>query len=134
VKTPKLYWVDIGLLRCTAGLGQTITGTTFENYVVSEVWKWCKTAAPEVGLYFYRTRSGMEVDLLLETEQGLLGMEVKGRERVTPSDGTSLNRLADAVGARWLGGLVIYRGDRIEELGDKVWAIPSWRLLGGMKR
>lgn len=130
VKSPKLYWVDIGLLRQTGGLGQAVTGELFENYVLAEIWKWCNSAAEDVNLYFYRTRSGMEVDLLLDTPKGLIGIEIKSREKVAKSDTTSLKKLADTCGDRWQAGIVVYTGRRIEHIGQNIWAIPSWRLLG----
>jgi uncharacterized protein len=132
VKSPKLYWVDVGLLRGIGGLGEAVTGELFENYVVSEIWKWCKTRAEPTELYFYRTRSGMEVDALLDTPAGLLGIEIKRREIVTPSDAGALRRLAASCPDRWAGGLLVYRGNRIEQLAPDVWAVPSWRLLANL--
>lgn len=131
VKSPKLYWVDNGLMKQTGGTGDALTGGLFENYVVSEIWKWCSTVAEDAGIYFYRTRSGMEVDVLLETPRGLIGMEIKLRERVTRSDMTGLEKLAEVCKDKWCGGIVVYFGNRIEQQSKTVWAVPSWRLLGG---
>jgi uncharacterized protein len=130
VKTPKLYWADMGLLRQTAGLGSAaMTGALYENHVVAEIWKWCKTSAEAVELYFYRTRSGLEVDLILETPERLVAMEVKWRDRVVPSDTTGMRKLAGALGERWGGGIVAYGGNQIQSLGNGIWAVPSRRLL-----
>ena len=131
VKSPKLYWVDIGLMRQTGGLGDAVTGAIFENHVIAEIWKWCSSAAEDVELYFYRTRSGMEVDLLLETPKGLIGIEIKSREKVAKSDSTGLRKLREACGSKWRAGIVVYSGKRIEQIDDHCWAIPSCRLLGG---
>jgi uncharacterized protein len=132
VKSPKLYWVDIGLMRQTGGIGDAVTGAVFENHVVSEIWKWCNSAAEDVELYFYRTRSGMEVDLLLDTPKGLIGIEIKSREKVAKSDSTGLRKLREACGDKWQAGMVVYSGNRIEQIDDHCWAVPSWRLLGGV--
>lgn len=129
VKTPKLYWVDMGLLRHLTGMGDGVTGNLYENYVVTEIWKWCKTVAERVDLYFYRTRSGMEIDLILEIPKGLIGLKIKSRERVVRSDATALRSFGEAIGERWLGGMVVYRGNKIAYMGDKIWAVPSSRLL-----
>jgi hypothetical protein len=72
----------------------------------------------------------MEIDFLLETKHGILGFEVKNRDTVSASDFTNLNRLAEAASAEWLGGFVIYRGNKIEPFGKWSWAIPSVRLFG----
>lgn len=131
VKTPKLYWVDMGLLRQLTGMFESLTGAQYENYVVGEIWKWVQTAAPDANLFFYRTRSGLETDLIIRAAGGLIGVEIKNRGQVVPSDFSGLRRVAEACGDRWRGGLCIYRGATIQKMGNPaLWAIPSWRLAG----
>ena len=78
VKTPKIYWLDIGLLRELTGYwGDLITGEIFETFVVGEFYKYIKTHQLDISLYYYRTRSGMEVDLLLELNGKILLVEIK---------------------------------------------------------
>jgi len=130
VKTPKLFWTDVGIWRQMTGLKSGITGQIYETMVIGEIVKWMKTAQREGELYFYRTRSGMEIDLLLETSAGILGMEVKSRSNVSQKDFRSMQRVAEALGSKWRGGLVIYTGDRIAKVGTPdIWAIPSKRLF-----
>lgn len=131
VKTPKLYWFDNGLQRHLSGYGyETNNGQLYENYVASEIMKFIRTNRMDAKLYFYRTRSGMEIDFILETNKGILGLEVKNREVVSSSDFTSLKKLALAAGKEWKAGIVIYRGNKIQNYGDRLWAIPSTRLFG----
>ncbi len=130
VKTPKLYWLDVGLLRQMTGYHGDPTGPVFETYVVSEVYKWIKTSATEAELSFYRTRSGLELDLLIQTPRGILGMEIKSRQRVDTPDLYALREVAKALGSEWLGGLCVYRGSEIRFMGKpSIWAVPSSRLL-----
>jgi len=131
VKTPKLYWADIGLLKQLAGEAGVGLGALFETYVVSEIVKYVRTMALDVRPYFYRTRSGMEVDLLLQSPKGVMGIEIKAGEHVAPSDATRLVDLGSALKRKWLGGIVVYRGTRVHRIHDTVWAVPSWRLLAG---
>jgi len=99
---------------------------------VGEIFKWMKTVQRAGGLYFYRTRSGLEVDLLLETNQGILGMEIKARETVTPPDSRPLRDVAQGLGSEWRGGIVIYRGREIRKIAEpSIWAVPSRRLFIG---
>jgi len=131
IKTPKLYWLDIGLLRQMTGYWGEPTGAVFETYVIAEIHKWIKTSAAEAELYFYRTRSGLEVDLLIQTPGGIIGLEIKGRERIDQPDLYALREVGRALGAEWLGGLCVYRGSEIRQLAEpSIWAIPSYRLLG----
>jgi len=131
VKTPKLYWADIGMLRQATGADGISAGALFENYVVSEIVKYLRTLQLEVTPYFYRTRSGMEVDLLLRSDRGVLGIEIKASAKVAPTDATRLAEIGAALGREWLGGIVVYRGQRVHALRENVWAVPSWRLLTG---
>ncbi len=134
VKTPKCYWADMGLLRHLSRQRTSLTGELFETYVVSELVKWFQTAGTPVRLFYYRTRSGLEADLLLETDQGLIGAEIKARTRVSASDAGPLRRLAEAASERWLGGLVITDGTRLERLeGKRLWAVGATRLLGSLE-
>lgn len=132
IKSPKLYWMDMGLLRQTGRIGEAVTGELYENYVVSEMWKWCKSDVHSTKLYFYRTRSGLEVDLLAECDQKIVGFEIKNRATVTNSDAAGLRKLASKLGDKWAGGMVVYTGDKIQTLEDNIWAVPSWRLFSGL--
>lgn len=131
VKTPKVFWMDCGLLRSLTGRAPDapMDGHLFETYVAGEIMKYLRTNQVDVQMFYYRTRSGLEVDFLLQTPRGLLGLEVKGRDRVTRSDLGPMKRLAGELGERWLGGLVVYRGEKIEELSPGFWAVPSFRLF-----
>jgi uncharacterized protein len=130
IKTPKLFWLDIGLLRTLTGFWGEISGPLYETMVVSEVVKWLRTMQRQSQVYFYRTRSGLEVDLLLQTPQGIVGMEIKSRDRVVPSDISAMKQVAKILNTDWKGGMVIYRGDRIYKLSDPdIWAVPSYRLF-----
>ena len=129
VKTPKVYWSDIGLMRQLTGIPDQTTGQIFENYVVSEVFKYIRTISHPTEIFFYRTRSGLEVDCILKTAKGLAGLEIKSGERVSSTDASPLRAVGAALGKEWMGGIVAYRGNEIADLGDKIWAVPSWRLL-----
>jgi predicted AAA+ superfamily ATPase len=130
VKTPKLYWLDVGLLKQLSGHKEGISGEIYETMVVSELTKWMKTMQKEADLYFYRTRSGLEVDLLLQTARGIIAMEIKARGQVVPSDLSPLKEVAARLGGEWRGGMVIYLGDEIKKLSkENIWAVPSHRLF-----
>ena len=130
IKTPKLYWLDIGLLRRLSNQRGVVTGEIYETMVVNEIFKWIKTAQRNVEIFFYRTRSGLELDLLLDCEQGMIGIEIKSRKTVVPSDIRAMKEIAAALKRRWIGGLVVYQGDELTKLSEpEIWAIPSRRLF-----
>jgi len=130
VKSPKVYWSDTGILRHLGGFWGAMSGELFENLVIAETVKLIRTVGLDAEPYFYRTRSGMEVDLVLRTPAGVLGFEIKNRERTAPADLRSMTALAAALGDRFLGGIVVTRGGTIRALDDdrRFWSVPIHRL------
>lgn len=130
IKTPKLYWMDIGIWRHLSGFRGELSGPLFETMVVGELVKWVRTRQREVNIYFYRTRSGNEVDLLLETSFGIIGIEIKSRASLAAKDLRPLKMVAEQLGERWCGGMVVYTGDEIKPIGrPDIFAVPSRRLF-----
>jgi len=129
VKTPKLHWMDLGLLRQGTGMWGPLTGPMFETLVVSEARKWIDTLARDASLWFYRTRSGHEIDLLVTVPSGVIGIEIKNRSQVGRRDASGLLRLAKALGPEWIGGLVVHRGEDLLPLDPGLWAVPAHRLF-----
>lgn len=83
-KTPKLYFLDVGLMAWLLGLRDTTTlathaarGALFETWVVSELVKQRFNAGQRAELFFWRDNTGHEVDVVYETPQGLQGIEIK---------------------------------------------------------
>jgi uncharacterized protein len=132
VKTPKIYWQDCGLLRSLSGLtpDATVDGHFFETYVAAELVKLVRTVSLDAQCFYYRTRSGAEVDFLVQTPRGVMAMEVKNRAVIDRADIGTMKALATALGDRWLGGMVLYRGAAITCLAPGFWAVPTWRLFG----
>ncbi len=137
VKTPKLHWMDIGLLRQGTGMWGPLDGPMFETLVVAEARKWVDTMARDASLWFYRTRSGHEIDLLVTVPEGVIAIEIKNRWQAGRRDTTGLVRLARALGDEWVGGLVVHRGAdllplyeaRDAQLRSGIWAVPVQRLF-----
>lgn len=130
VKTPKLYWLDVGLLRQLSGYRGEFSGEIYETMVVAELYKWTKTTQQDAELYFYRTRSGLEMDVLLQTEHGFVGIEIKSRISISSKDLRPLREIAAGLGKKWRGGLIIYKGNEIKKVAEPgIWAVPSRRLF-----
>jgi hypothetical protein len=98
--------------------------------VVGEIIKWMKSVQRQEDLFFYRTRSGLEMDLLLPTSRGIIGMEIKARKTLAHTDLRAMREVAAALGKTWRGGLVIYLGDSLKKIAEpNIWSVPSRRLL-----
>ena len=130
IKTPKLYWLDTGLLRQLSGFRGDVLGQIYETMIVAEIYKWIKTAQRGVDIYFYRTRSGLELDIILQTRNGIVGMEIKARNSVSPIDYKNMREIASRLGKEWVGGIVVYQGDIFKRVAEpNIWSVPSRRLF-----
>ncbi|MGE3920665.1 MAG: ATP-binding protein [Gammaproteobacteria bacterium] len=130
VKSPKIYWIDIGIWRSLSGFSGAMSGQLYENMVVSECIKWIKTANRRAELYFYRTRSGSELDLIIQTPHGIIALEIKSRADIIHKDYKNMLEVAKKLETEWLGGLIVYNGNVIKKVAEpSIWAIPSWRLF-----
>ena len=84
IKSPKLYFYDTGLACYLLGLRSRVQlethplrGALFENFVIAEVAKAYFHHRRQPPLFFWRDRSGHEVDLLIEEGGALYPMEMK---------------------------------------------------------
>ncbi len=132
VRTRKLVFVDSGLAANLCGRnslrlarGDVLGGPLLENFVLSEFARLSplSEAAPE--LFHYRTRDGVEVDLVLERRDGgIAAVEVKVAQSVRPDDLRGVTHLRDHVGDAFVAGIVLYTGSDVRSLGDRLWAVP----------
>ncbi len=84
VKTPKVYFADVGTLCYLVDLKDAehamsgpMGGAIFETAVVSEVIRRLSGRGEQPQLYFWRTSTGVEVDLIVETAGKLIPIEIK---------------------------------------------------------
>ena len=101
VRTPKLYFYDVGLASHLIGIehaGQIGThplrGPLFENAVVMEVLKHRFNRGHRSNLSFFRDSRGLECDLLYETGNGKGAIEIKSGATVASDWFGPLNRVA----------------------------------------
>jgi len=91
IKAPKLYFYDMGLLNYllkmpNAGvvLNSPMAGALFENAVVSEILKRKLAEGIQPELYFWRSQSGVEVDLITRESGRFIPHEIKLSSVVRP--------------------------------------------------
>ncbi len=100
VKTPKLYFYDVGLASHLIGIehaGQLSThplrGPLFENTVVVEALKHRFNRGRRSNLSFFRDSQGLECDLVCENGNGMGAIEIKSGATVASDWFDSLNRV-----------------------------------------
>lgn len=124
VKSPKLYFYDVGLASYLLGIespGQVAThplrGALFENIVVAEAAKHCCNRGREPRISFFRDSHGLECDLFYETERGINGVEAKSGVTIGSDWVRSLDRVAEIV-PDLAAKTVVYGGAKAEERGE----------------
>ncbi len=132
IRTPKVYVNDTGLLSHLIGLTPErlqfdagLAGAALENFVVMELRKQSSWSLAQPQLYYWRTASGQEVDIVLEDSAGhLVGVEVKASASLQREDLRGLQVLADATRKRWVRGVVLYCGSEIIPFASNLHGIP----------
>jgi len=131
VKTPKVYFTDTGTLCYLAGLKDPehaasgpLGGAIMETAVLMEIVKTLTHQGTEPRVYFWRTSTGAEVDIVVETADGLVPVEVKLSATPHPSMASSIRTFQEDFAEKALPGYVVHTGDIRLPLGPKVTALP----------
>lgn len=131
-KTPKVHFLDTGLLAALRNetpqsfdTDRARLGAIMECFAVSEVLKqltWCQTPAT---LSHLRTKDGDEVDIVLEDSRGrIVAIEVKATATLRPRDFVAMKKLQQAVGDRFVRGVILHDHDRVTPIDEKIQAAP----------
>ena len=128
LKSPKLYWGDVGLALFLAGLAEP-TGAHLENLILLDLMAWKCERLQNTEILFWRTVTGEEVDLVIETEGKVLPIGIKATSRPRISDAANLLAFQKEYGADARAGLLLHNGTTIEWLTPKVLAVPWWKVI-----
>lgn len=131
VKTPKVYFTDVGTLCYLAGLQDPghaaagpMGGAIIETAVVSEIYKTLLHRGIDPRMYFWRTSAGMEVDIVVESAGMLVPLEIKLTSTPRPAMAKSIRAFCEDLGERATKGYVVHTGDIRLPLGGGVTALP----------
>lgn len=134
IKTPKLHFLDTGLLCYLLGLRRPedlvlhpLRGAIFETFVVAELRKAFLHLGQRPRLYFWRDSAGREVDALLDLGTRRVPVEVKTGETVLRDAVRGLDRYLDLSGDP--AGVLLYGGGESFQRGRHV--VRSWWGLAG---
>jgi len=140
VKTPKVFWADSGLAAWLAGIttrnevtGRDDIGYWLEQAIFQTLQVWKAAEPDQRQLYFWRNRSGSEVDFILEEKGFLVPLEVKLSSQAYPTDGTAIVAFAASLNRKKLlrRSVVLYGGRDVRKLREGIYALPwRWMLPG----
>jgi uncharacterized protein len=141
-KSPKAFLVDTGLLCHLANVdaaGLRRDPLRFEpvlqNFVAMELTKQCAFGQIKPWLMHLRTVRHLEVDFVLEARGGkVAGVEIRPTEALQLKDAEGLKFLAELAGDSFAIGVVLYLGDEIVPLDEKIIGVPMSCLWGTGER
>ena len=135
VKTPKLYFIDTGLLSFLLSIRKPeelihhpLWGNIFETFVISELYKRVYHTGEKPPFYFWRDRTGNELDLLVDMGTKLFPVEIKASKTYHKRLKYNIANWLDLEGNDAEKGLVLYRGENIVGKGQNVTVVPWWDL------
>lgn len=144
VKTPKLQFLDSGLLSALLGLRlaalpthRTAFGPALECFVYGELLRLASWSDDTYDLMMYRDKDQLEVNVVIANRLGdLVGVEVKASASLHSGQSAGLQRFASQAGDRFLGGVILYDGIQTLPMGSvagrPIWALPLaslWHAL-----
>ena len=132
---PKFYLFDAGVYRSLRPAGpldrpQEIEGAALEGLVAQHLRAWIDYRSDQHQLFYWRTRSGVEVDFVVYGATGLWAVEVKNTARVRPEDRRGLAAfLQDYPKSRCV---LLYRGkERLK--ADDILCLPVDEFLKSLR-
>ena len=98
--TPKFYLFDVGVAgqlakRSLVALEGSEAGHAFEHFIISEVRAYNSYENLEFETFFWRTKTGMEVDLVIQNGNIIIPLEIKVKKRVDKNDLKGLKSFQD---------------------------------------
>jgi hypothetical protein len=84
IKTPKFYFLDPALVcyltrqpSAESTIRGNMGGAIFEGLIISDVWKTFLNMGKDPSVFFWRSQSGLEVDLIIQAGGKLWPIEIK---------------------------------------------------------
>jgi len=118
IKSPKVYFYDVGLLSFLLGIEDTnqlsrdpLRGAIFENMIVMELMKIRFNKGLDTNMFFYRDSNHSEIDIVISRGRLLQPVEVKSSKTFHPDFLKQFTRFQKTLPDRIIDPLLIYDGD-----------------------
>lgn len=119
VKSPKLFFVDTGILCALLGIRNSETlrlhplyGLIYENYIFSEIYKQQINSNAPARMSFYRDQSGNKIDFVLEDGPHISLVEAKSAATFSNHFCDVFRKVRSYIGeTKIVGQTIYYNGD-----------------------
>ena len=137
VKTPKIYFYDTGLLCRLLSIQKAqdlavhaLKGFIFENFIFTEIQKHFLNRGEKAPLYFWRDKTGYEIDFLIE-ERKLKAIEVKAGQTFTLDFLKNINYFSKNISSK-IKSYLIYSGTE-KQTQNKTLVLPAFDIKQALK-
>jgi len=135
IKAPKIYFYDTGLacslLKINSSkdlLQHYLRGGLVESVIILDFLKQQYNLDQQPSLYFWRDKTGNEVDCIIERAQGQIPVEIKAGKTVAQDYFKGLNYWQETIKEKNAKSYLVYGGDK-----NQKWAqgsVISWNSVG----
>jgi predicted AAA+ superfamily ATPase len=139
IKSPKLYFLDPGLAAWLLDIrnpnqlvGHSKRGALFETWIYSELLKYTFNRRSHHTYYFWRDRSGLEIDFVIDRAGTLMPIEAKSGKTSAGDWAEPIERWRMLAGEESGQGWIIYGGE--ESRSFKGIDILAWRDIDRLFR
>lgn len=132
---PKFFVFDAGIFRSLRPAGpldrpEEVAGAAIEGLVAQHLRAWIDYSSGHHELFYWRTRSGVEVDFVVYGERAFAAVEVIHSTQVRPRDLRGLRAFREDYPEAT--SVLLYRGGERLRIGD-VWCLPVEEFLRGLQ-
>ncbi len=136
VKRPKLYFYDSALVCYLLGIRDNnhlqthpLKGAIFEGMVITELLKNRTNAGLDINLFYWRDKTGHEVDLIIDNGKTLLPIEIKSGMTISKDYFKNIDYWTNLSGSK--KAFILYTGEQHQKRSDGT-EIMNWRALNSL--
>lgn len=131
-KSPKLFLSDSGIACHMAGCrdlsGHPLRGFMYETYTFQNLQGIMEAHSAGWTVNYWRIDETREVDLVIDTREQVVGIEIKAGEQLRNKDIRSLRTFMEAV-PECRVCILAYNGVDVVDLGEGIWAVPLGLII-----
>ncbi|MBI4845979.1 MAG: ATP-binding protein [Candidatus Omnitrophica bacterium] len=138
IKMPKLYFSDPGLAAYLADIydlshmsNHPLKGGLFEGFIISDLLKGRFNLGEENNLYFWRDKTGHEIDCLIEEGMNLKAVEFKSGRTITDDYFKNIEYWNRISKNKYKKSFIIYGGR--QEQRRAIGHVIPWKKMGNLE-
>jgi predicted AAA+ superfamily ATPase len=135
IKTPKLYFYDTGLACSLLGIDTSeqlsthyLRGGLFESLIITDLFKQAYARKIHPNIYFWRDKTGNEIDCLLSQSTRLVPIEIKAGKTFSQSFFKGIEEWYTLIESDEHNGVVVYAGDMTHSRSSG--NVVGWKSAG----